>query len=1048
LLAIAMRASYPGLLVSLFILLAVFPSAAPGQAGPTARNAALNFDGRDDYLVTEGSQRLGLSRFTVELWLRPEGPGRATVLGPGGVEAVPLVSRGRDGAETVGPRGAGTGLNYLLGIRAGDGVLLADFQGLDGRHHPIAGHTPIASGVWSHAAVTYDGASLRILLNGGLEAEEAVAAEPRFSGRQPLAFGTILDQEGTRAGFFRGALDEIRLWDRVLSPDEIRAAMGREVKAGPGLVARWGLNEGAGRIAADTLGRHPSRVIFGATWVDGTPFSTAIAPEISPAADCVPTPSPLAALVEAGSAMKYRANLSSDEEVAVQFSTGMVYLANGSDPGIGLSWVAPGFVPPATWASRSYGVGYDTGAAPNALALIQTSVPAGTFSVFTRANFDVADRIVVKRLLLGADYDDGFVAWINGVEVFRSPEMPSGAIAWNTNAATHESSNASSPNYSPIHDISAAGLPALVNGTNVLAIGVWNNNAPASTDLVLVPRLSMTEDWTARAFDDVYWADGVYGVGYETAPPGASNLIETSVPPGSFSVFTRARFTIADASTATQLLLGADYDDGFIAWINGTEVFRSPEMPPGEPLFNTNSGLHESSNGTSPNYGTLIDISSVGLPALVDGENVLAVGVWNSGAAISTDLVLVPLLSARLTLDLCDGVDNDCDTLIDEDHRVTPTRCGVGACSGNTGELRCVAGAVVDTCDPFGGARSEPVVVQAGSPMTFQANTTPAGMAWTAEGFGALPDGGTYGVGYETMPPGAGALINQAVPAHTASVFTRASFNVPSAAAVTRVTLGADYDDGFVAWINGVEVFGSPEMPPGPLTGTTNASPHESSNGLVPDYRPLRDITLRARPLLHDGDNVLAIGVWNRATPEESTDLLLVPRLSIGESDPCNGLDDDCDGLVDEGYPDNDRDGIADCVDPDDDNDGLSDVFDCRPFDPTMSAGPPAEVQRVLWSQLFRPSRLLGWVDQGFGIRYDVAGGRASQLIPDGGVSRAECLGNDLGVTSFDDLRPGPPLGDAFYYLVRAQKDGCGTGSYGLATSGAERRPAAATDCP
>ena len=47
----------------------------------------------------------------------------------------------------------------------------------------------------------------------------------------------------------------------------------------------------------------------------------------------------------------------------------------------------------------------------------------------------------------------------------------------------------------------------------------------------------------------------------------------------------------------------------------------------------------------------------------------------------------------------------------------------------------------------------------------------------------------------------------------------------------------------------------------------------------------------------------------------------------------CNGLDDDCDGITDDGELDSDGDGIADCVDPDDDNDGSPDLVDCAPYD-------------------------------------------------------------------------------------------------------------------
>jgi hypothetical protein len=47
-----------------------------------------------------------------------------------------------------------------------------------------------------------------------------------------------------------------------------------------------------------------------------------------------------------------------------------------------------------------------------------------------------------------------------------------------------------------------------------------------------------------------------------------------------------------------------------------------------------------------------------------------------------------------------------------------------------------------------------------------------------------------------------------------------------------------------------------------------------------------------------------------------------------GAAEICNGVDDNCNGLVDEGFADSDRDGMADCIDPDDDNDGVLDAQD------------------------------------------------------------------------------------------------------------------------
>lgn len=178
------------------------------------------------------------------------------------------------------------------------------------------------------------------------------------------------------------------------------------------------------------------------------------------------------------------------EIVLVQRGAPMRYLANATDPGLGSAWKDEAFDDGA-WSAGSYGVGYET-APPGALGLIDTAVPAGTLSVYTRTAFSISDVSTVFSLTLGADYDDGFVVWLNGVEVYRSPEMPATTPAWNTPAVLHESSNGATPTYGPLHDVSSIGLAALHNGSNVLAVGVWNN-APTSSDLIMVPYLSMNK---------------------------------------------------------------------------------------------------------------------------------------------------------------------------------------------------------------------------------------------------------------------------------------------------------------------------------------------------------------------------------------------------------------------------------------------------------------------------------------------------------------------------------------------------------------------------
>ncbi|MBM4372123.1 MAG: putative metal-binding motif-containing protein, partial [Deltaproteobacteria bacterium] len=67
----------------------------------------------------------------------------------------------------------------------------------------------------------------------------------------------------------------------------------------------------------------------------------------------------------------------------------------------------------------------------------------------------------------------------------------------------------------------------------------------------------------------------------------------------------------------------------------------------------------------------------------------------------------------------------------------------------------------------------------------------------------------------------------------------------------------------------------------------------------------------------------------------------LDPSVFPGAAELCDGLDNGCNGQVDEGFPDTDGDHLANCMDPDDDNDGDPDTTDCAPLDPAIHAGAP-----------------------------------------------------------------------------------------------------------
>jgi hypothetical protein len=193
------------------------------------------------------------------------------------------------------------------------------------------------------------------------------------------------------------------------------------------------------------------------------------------------------------------------ETTLVAAGTAASYRANSTDPGYGASWTASGF--DATgWPVGTFGMGYETGPVPN--ELISTAVPAGTYSVYARVVVPIGDPGSLTEVRVGADYDDGWAVWWNGVELHRAPEMPLGPLDWSSNPVYHESSNGSQPDYGVPIDVTAAARAAAIGGANVLAFGVWNTEGPVSTDLVLVPWVSITRADNCPSVPNGDQADG------------------------------------------------------------------------------------------------------------------------------------------------------------------------------------------------------------------------------------------------------------------------------------------------------------------------------------------------------------------------------------------------------------------------------------------------------------------------------------------------------------------------------------------------------------
>jgi hypothetical protein len=249
----------------------VYVSGTPFAPAPEAlADHALDFNGVSSYVAFPQSPELGLGTFTLEAWFNRRGAGSPATTGDGGVVAIPLFAHGRDEGE-----GDATDVNWFLGLRTTDGVLVADFEdGATGANHPVIGSTPIVPGRWYHAAAVFDGASWNLYLNGALEATVAAPFAPRADSVSPASIGTALDSTGAPSGFFDGQIDEVRLWSVARSSAEIADGMKREITTASGLVARWGFSEAPGTSVSDAAHPEiPAGTVTDGLWVDGYPFA-------------------------------------------------------------------------------------------------------------------------------------------------------------------------------------------------------------------------------------------------------------------------------------------------------------------------------------------------------------------------------------------------------------------------------------------------------------------------------------------------------------------------------------------------------------------------------------------------------------------------------------------------------------------------------------------------------------------------------------------------------------------------------------------------------
>jgi len=166
---------------------------------------ALGFDGVDDY-VTVGTNARPSDTFSFGAWLKTTATHEIeneAISGTGGVNNQRYAFDPRHGGEQNGGAGLSIGTNGIAVYEHGSNYM------------PTTAAYPTELGDdWNHVMIVYDNKLPTIYLNG--RAVHTGLESPREVVDAPIQLG------GMAYGYFEGVMDEVRIYSRALSADEIK----------------------------------------------------------------------------------------------------------------------------------------------------------------------------------------------------------------------------------------------------------------------------------------------------------------------------------------------------------------------------------------------------------------------------------------------------------------------------------------------------------------------------------------------------------------------------------------------------------------------------------------------------------------------------------------------------------------------------------------------------------------------------------------------------------------------------------------------------------
>ena len=211
------------------------PGTISGATRTTGKyGGALSFDGINDWVTVADANSLDVTnKMTVEAWLLP------TALG--GAWRTALIK------EQSGQLAYALYAATDTGSRPSANVFTTS-------DHGLLGPAALPLNAWSHLAMTYDGTTLRLYVNGSQVSSAAL------TGNAVVSTGALrIGGNGVWGEWFNGTIDDVRLYSRALTAAEIAADRDTPITSGAAAVAALRRTQGKVHIRNTRRARRAAR---------------------------------------------------------------------------------------------------------------------------------------------------------------------------------------------------------------------------------------------------------------------------------------------------------------------------------------------------------------------------------------------------------------------------------------------------------------------------------------------------------------------------------------------------------------------------------------------------------------------------------------------------------------------------------------------------------------------------------------------------------------------------------------------------------------------